>query len=122
MLGRAFAAYGGGSARRRHALGERARRFFEISGARRRARRGRTSGRAEIAAPVLAEEYRGRNLELWMIDRASRYAETRGFHTASLPATDATNRLGRDLEDRYWHRDGAVYVRRFQDIARHEDD
>jgi hypothetical protein len=80
------------------------------------------AGQAEIAAPVLAAEYRGRNLELWMIDRASRYAETRGFHTASLPATDATNRLGRDLEDRYWHRDGAVYVRRFQDIARHEDD
>ncbi len=80
------------------------------------------AGQAEVAEPVLSDEYRGRNLELWMIDRASQYAETRGFHTATLPATDATNRLGRDLEDRYWHREGGVYVRRFQDIARHQDE
>jgi len=80
------------------------------------------AGQAEIAAPVLAEEYRGRNLELWMIDRASQYAETRGFHTASLSAVGVSKRLDRDLEGRYWHRDGAVYVRHFQDIARHEED
>jgi GNAT superfamily N-acetyltransferase len=79
------------------------------------------AGNAEIAEPVLADEYRGRNLELWMIDRAAQYAETRGFHTGRLPASDAMNRLGRDLEDRYWHREGDVYVRRFQDIGRRPD-
>ncbi len=59
-------------------------------------------GTAEIAEPAIFEPYRGRGLELWMIDRATIYAETRGFHTATLPATPLTNAFRRDLEDRRW--------------------
>ena len=59
-------------------------------------------GTAEIAEPAILEPYRGRGLELWMIDRATIHAETRGFHTATLPATPFTRALQRDLEDRRW--------------------
>lgn len=69
-------------------------------------------GVAEFTPPALLEEYRGRNLELWMIDRAAVYAETHGYHTARLPAATLVAR-SRDLEDRYWHREGDTFIRRF---------
>ncbi len=75
-------------------------------------------GAAEVAVPAILEPYRGRGLELWMIDRATIYAETRGFHTATLPATPLTNALRRDLEDRRWFAaegvPGAPYTRQLE--------
>lgn len=62
-------------------------------------------GVARVSPPVLAEEYRGRGIELWMIGVAVRYAQTGAFHTAVLPALPETERLRRDLEDRRWQRE-----------------
>lgn len=62
-------------------------------------------GVALVAPPVLAREYGGRGIELWMIAVAVRYAQTGAFHTAVLPAVPETGRLGRDLEDRRWQRE-----------------
>lgn len=74
-------------------------------------------GVANLRPPVLLSEYEGRGLELWMIERAGLYAETNGFHTARVPATDELDALRRDLEDSRWFReetaDGPAYVRRF---------
>ncbi|MBI5948209.1 MAG: GNAT family N-acetyltransferase [Chloroflexi bacterium] len=75
-------------------------------------------GTAEVAEPAVLEPYRGRGLELWMIDRATIYAETRGFHTATISATPLTNALRRDLEDRRWFAaegvPGAPYTRQLE--------
>jgi len=74
------------------------------------------SGVAGVEPPVLLSEYQGRRLELWMIARAAMHAETKGFHTATLPATEDLRPFERDLEDAQWHReqfDGSPhYVRR----------
>jgi GNAT superfamily N-acetyltransferase len=76
-------------------------------------------GMATCDVPVLMDAYRGRGIELWMIDVAVRYAETRGFHTLSLPSTPGTDRFARDLEDRKWHLEGrpgaGEYVRRLEE-------
>lgn len=68
--------------------------------------RDNRDGVARVSLPVLAERYRGRGLELWMIDVAIRYASTGGFHTATLPAAAGAGRLHRDLEDRRWQCEG----------------
>ncbi len=69
-------------------------------------------GRGRIPAPVLLPAYHDRGLELWMIDRATLHAETEGFHTLELPATPELDRMERDLEDRRWFLEGAVYVKK----------
>ncbi len=78
-------------------------------------------GTARCSVPLLLDAYRGRRLELWMIDVAFRYASTRGFHTLSLVSTPETDRFARDLEDRKWHREGrpgaGEYVRRIEEGA-----
>ncbi len=71
--------------------------------------RDAAAGVASISEPALADEYRGRSLELWMIERATVYAETRGFHTAELPASPQLDVRRRDLEDRRWFPEGRVY-------------
>lgn len=70
-------------------------------------------GLARVVAPVLAPGYEGRNLELWMLERAALYGETNGYHTAEMPATPGFERLKRELEDRRWFRDGDAWRRVF---------
>jgi len=76
------------------------------------------AGLALFAEPVLLEEYRGRSLELWMIERATTYAETRGFHTADIAQSPALDALKRDLEDRRWFPEGKVYRKSLGDAPR----
>ncbi len=71
-------------------------------------------GLARIDEPALRDDYRGRSLELWMIERCVVYAETHGFHTAEMPATAALLALRRPLEDRFWQLEGQVFLRRFR--------
>ncbi len=70
-------------------------------------------GLARVGPPVLLPAYRGRGIELWMIDRATEYAETNGFHTAELDAVSALEPLRKGLEDRYWVLDGGPWRRIF---------
>jgi GNAT superfamily N-acetyltransferase len=79
-------------------------------------------GLARISEPVLRDEYRGRTLEVWMIERAALYAETNGYHTAELPATPSLDRLRKELEDRLWYLDGDRYVRAFRTPPSQFDD
>jgi len=71
------------------------------------------AGAAAIREPVLLKSYRGRGLEVWMIERAVTWAETNGYHSAALPTAPSLERLTRALEDRRWFREGAEFVRRF---------
>ena len=72
-------------------------------------------GLAAISEPVLRDDYRGRTLEVWMIERAALYAETNGYHTAELPAVPSLDHLRKELEDRSWYRDGDRYIRTFRE-------
>lgn len=74
------------------------------------------AGLARIDEPVLREAYQGRRLELWMIERCATYAETHGFHSAELEATEGLVAFRRALEDRTWELDGRVFRRRFRDL------
>lgn len=76
------------------------------------------AGLALFAEPVLLAEYRGRSLELWMIERATTYAETRGFHTAEITQSPALEAQKRDLEDRRWFPEGKVYRKSLGDAPR----
>ncbi|MGI8927201.1 MAG: hypothetical protein ACR2HN_11235 [Tepidiformaceae bacterium] len=73
------------------------------------------AGSAEVANPVLLEEYLGRALELWMIERGVTYAATRGFVAAQIQGSDVLDGLRRELEDRRWFPEhpapGATYHR-----------
>jgi hypothetical protein len=80
------------------------------------------AGAATISPPTLAASYGGRNLDLWMVDRSAYYAETNGYHTATLALTPETRVHERALEDRQWFRDGDHYVRRFRLPPAPEDD
>jgi GNAT superfamily N-acetyltransferase len=73
-------------------------------------------GLAAISVPVLLDDYLGRGLEVWMVERAATYAETNGYHTAELPVEPRTDVVRKPLEDRFWYRDAARYIRRFRDI------
>ncbi len=75
-------------------------------------------GLALFAEPVLLDEYRGRQLELWMIERATTYAETRGFHTAEITRSPVLDALERDLEDRRWFPEGKNYRKSLGDAPR----
>lgn len=83
-------------------------------------------GIALITDPKLNEAYRGRGMELWMIERSATYAETNGYHTAHVLASPVLDGYARDLEDRLWHRQvvsgRATYVRRVRDLDAHQDD
>lgn len=79
-------------------------------------------GLARIREPVLREDYRGRQLEVWMVERAALYAETNGFHTAELPAAPSLEPVRKELEDRYWYRDGDRYIRTFREPPSQFDD
>lgn len=81
------------------------------------------SGLAHISEPILQDGYRGRGIEAWMVERASTYAETNGYHSAELPVTPATDAVRKALEDRFWYRDSARYFRRYRDldVANEED-
>lgn len=82
------------------------------------------AGTAELTSPALRADYTGRNLELWMLDRAALYAETNGFHTARVPASRALRSHQRELEDRRWFLEGegdeAAFVRRFAGERLHD--
>lgn len=70
-------------------------------------------GVAVFREPALSEAYRGRGIEVWMIERCALYSETNGYHTAELPLTPITEGQRKALEDRFWERGADRYVRRF---------
>lgn len=70
-------------------------------------------GLSTIRPPILSPGYAGRSLELWMLERATTYAETNGYHTAELQAAPSLEPLRKALEDHYWIRDGQIYRRIF---------
>lgn len=78
-------------------------------------------GRAAFTAPMLNADYLGRNLEVWMVSRASIYAETNGFHTAEMPADASLESVRKGLEDAYWIREADTWRRIFF-TPRHPDD
>jgi hypothetical protein len=80
------------------------------------------SGVASFSVPVLDVEYRGRNLEVWMVARASSYAETNGFHSAEMPSDAALDAVRKGLEDAYWIREANLWRRVFFTPRRAEDD
>jgi GNAT superfamily N-acetyltransferase len=80
------------------------------------------AGTATIGVPILRGEYRGRGIEVWMVERCATYAETNGYHTAELALTEETDSQRRLLEDRFWQREPPQYVKRFAANQRSEDD
>lgn len=70
-------------------------------------------GLARLSDLAIRPEYGGRNLDVWMIERAATWAETHGYHSAELADTEGLRPLRRALEDRRWHIEGEVYVKRF---------
>jgi GNAT superfamily N-acetyltransferase len=80
------------------------------------------AGTGRIAVPALLDSYRGRGLEVWMVERAALHAETGGYHTLVLAAAASLDPLKRDLEDRRWFREGDVYVKRLAPPRRLERD
>lgn len=85
-------------------------------------------GLARVTTPVLLPAYRGRRLELWMLERAATYAETNGYHSAELNPDEHLQALHRLLEDRRWFQNPpgqGPFLRRFRDLptpGEHEDD
>lgn len=69
-------------------------------------------GMGEVSVPALLDDYRGRGLEVWMVERAATHGETGGYHTLQLAADPSLEPLARDLEDRRWFREGDHYVKR----------
>lgn len=69
-------------------------------------------GAGEVSVPALLDDYRGRGLEVWMVERAATHGETGGYHTLQLAADPTLEPLARDLEDRRWFREGDHYVKR----------
>lgn len=79
-------------------------------------------GYARLSEPLLLENYLGRGLDVWMIERATVYAETNGYHTAELPTGPRTNPIRKALEDRLWYFDGERYTRVFRSPPQPEDE
>ena len=79
-------------------------------------------GLARLSDPVLLDAYLGRGLDAWMVERASVYAETNGYHSAELPAGLRTNAIRKALEDRFWHFDGERYLRIYRTPPAPEDE
>ena len=79
-------------------------------------------GVAEFREPALHAAYRGRGIEVWMVERGAIYAETNGFHTAELPVTVQTDAQRKALEDRFWERGTDRYTRRFLGNMRKPDE
>ncbi len=79
-------------------------------------------GFARISSPILRPEYLGRGLDAWMVERASVYAETNGYHTAELPAVPETDTIRKALEDRFWTRQPDHYLRAFRKPPSPDDD
>jgi hypothetical protein len=67
-------------------------------------------GEAVVETLALAEDYRDRRLEPWMIARAGTWAATNGFHTVRIPADLVAPALERDLEEIGYFADGPEYV------------
>jgi hypothetical protein len=67
-------------------------------------------GEAVIETLVLAEEYRDRQLEPWMVARAGTWAATNGFHTVRVPANLVAPALERDLEELGYFAEDGEYV------------
>ncbi len=64
-----------------------------------------------VGGPVLREEYRGRGLELWMLERVAQYSAMHGARHIAVAASPLLVPLARELEDRGWQREGDVFVR-----------
>ena len=79
-------------------------------------------GTAAISVPILREEYRGRGIEVWMVERSATYAETNGYRTAELALTEETDSQRRLLEDRLWQREPPLYVKRFASNRREDQE
>jgi GNAT superfamily N-acetyltransferase len=70
-------------------------------------------GSATFSEPLLREDYRGRGIEVWMLERCATYAETNGYHTAELALTPAIDAHRKALEDRFWQREPPLWAKRF---------
>ncbi len=79
-------------------------------------------GTATISVPALLVAYRGRGIEVWMIERCASYAETNGYHTAEMALTEGSDALRRPLEDRFWQREPPLFVKRFRSNVRVDED
>lgn len=79
-------------------------------------------GLARIRTPILAPGYAGRSLELWMLERATTYAETNGYHTAEVATHPTLEAVSKGMEDRYWVRDGNIWRRVFFTPKSPQDD
>lgn len=79
-------------------------------------------GLARIRPPILASGYSGRSLELWMLERATTYAETNGYHTAEVDAVPSLDVVRKGMEDRYWVRDASIWRRVFFTPKSPDDD
>ena len=79
-------------------------------------------GTASIGEPILRDDYRGRGIEVWMLERCATYAETNGFHTAELALTPSTDAHRKALEDRFWQREPPLWVKRFAANRPHDDE
>jgi ribosomal protein S18 acetylase RimI-like enzyme len=66
---------------------------------------------AQVTELALDEAYRGRGIEVWMLERAATYAATNGFAAIEVPAESRLEALKRDLEDRRWFPEGGVFHR-----------
>jgi len=65
----------------------------------------------QVGGPLLLEAYRGRGLEVWMLERAAQYAAMHGAQHIRAAASPLLTPLARDLEDRGWRREGDAFVR-----------
>ncbi|MGE3073532.1 MAG: hypothetical protein AB7N24_05515 [Dehalococcoidia bacterium] len=79
-------------------------------------------GIAAFTVPRLEPAHRGRNIEVWMVSRASTYAETNGFHTAEMPADPSLDEVRKGLEDAFWLREHDRWRRIFFTPKSSEDD
>ena len=73
---------------------------------------GLGGGVAKVLTPVLRDEYRGRGLEIWMVERTAYWAETNGFHTLELEPDAFIESLERDFEDKRWFREDGLLRKR----------
>ncbi|GBD23939.1 hypothetical protein HRbin29_01612 [bacterium HR29] len=64
-----------------------------------------------VGGPLLLEEYRGRGLERWMLERAAQYAAMHGAQRIVAAASPLLIPLARELEERGWQREGDRFVR-----------
>jgi hypothetical protein len=69
-------------------------------------------GTGRVESPVLAERYRGRRLEPWILERMAYHAGYAGYHTVRATRDPWLDAARRELEERGWLVEGDEFVRR----------